>query len=58
LDISNEERYTYYDAMPNTRILRSKLDWTLYTMRKENLIEATGLSTYIITDKGKRALFN
>jgi restriction endonuclease Mrr len=56
LNISYEERSAFYDFLPNTRVLRSKLGWLLYRMRKENLIKAFGLEKYKITDEGKKML--
>jgi len=58
LDISYDERRSYYNAMYNIRIVRSKLEYALRTMREEKLIEAVGLSEYRITEKGQQELFS
>jgi len=56
LNISYEERSAFYDFLPNTRVLRSKLGWLLYRMCKDNFIKAVRLEKYKITDEGKKVL--
>ena len=57
LAISDEERYSYFNVIPETRIFRSKLEFALYQMRKEKLIKPEGIKTYSITKKGNQLLF-
>jgi restriction endonuclease Mrr len=58
LEITDEERYTYFDATPEIRILRSKLDWALYKMWKNGLIERKGIGTYNIAKGGEKMLLS
>jgi len=58
LDIRNDERYERFDAMPEVRIVRSKLNFALYEMRQDGLIERNGIDAYHITKKGEELLFD
>jgi restriction endonuclease Mrr len=56
LEITDEERLAYFDATPEIRILHSKLDWALYRMWKNGLIERKGIGTYSIMNEGEKML--
>ncbi|MDR1391075.1 MAG: winged helix-turn-helix domain-containing protein [Holosporales bacterium] len=58
LEITDEERLAYFDATPEIRILRSKLDWTLYKMWKNGLIERKSIGVYCIMNQGEKMLLN
>ena len=55
LELTDQEMFSFFNATPDITIVRSKVDYALYEMLKNELIKLKG-ETYSITKKGRQFL--
>jgi len=55
LELTDQEMYSFFDATPQITMMRSKVDYALYEMLKNELVKLKD-ETYSITKKGRQFL--